>query len=248
MSDERTEQAPDDDLGQLLAAAEAEKDGGDMAAAAESFAAALAVIDDARGSGDNASEQRDYVVQQLALTTYKSGEPTEREALERGLEIIAQLHPETSDDTETLGIAGAMEKRLWTLLGDRTHLDRTIERYERGFQIGRDYYNGENYATALVQRAAVQDNDDDALADRTTARTVREQIVEGLDRDLAADDADQRDDLAWMHATMANCLFALGRQDAALEHERAFKALAGDVGWMLETYEDGKARVLAEQT
>ena len=241
-----------DGLQQLLAKAKAKKAAkGGMPEAAAAFEQALAIIDGKTGSEDDdavGQSDRDYVVQQLALTTYKSEVPSKREALERGLKIIAELHPETSNDTETLGIAGAIEQRLWEITADRAQLDRAIEYYGRGFQVKRDYYNGENYATNLVIRAGLQDDEDEAVYDRMTAKKTRKEIIEGLERDFAAEGVDDRGDLEWMHATMANCLFALGREDEALQHEETFKKLADGEEWKLETYEGGKAAVLAEQT
>ena len=240
-----------DGLQQLLAAAKNAKKSNKMEAAAESFGQALKILDGkATGGGDEqvGQSERDYVVQQLALTTYKSKQPSEREALDQGLAIISQINPDVSNDTETLGIAGAIEKRLWGLTGDRASLDRAIECYGRGFQVKRDYYNGENYALSLVMRAAVQEDKDEVAYDRMTAKKTRKEIIESLKREFAEQDLEDRSDRVWMHATMANCLFALKREDEALEHESMFKALAGKVDWMLDTYEQGKAGVLNEQS
>jgi hypothetical protein len=46
----------------------------------------------------------DYVVQQLALATYKSKRPTEIEALKRARKILKHLWPAESLDPETLGL------------------------------------------------------------------------------------------------------------------------------------------------
>ena len=81
-----------------------------------------------------------------------------------------------------------------------------------------------------------------------TAKKTRKDIVKSLGREFDSADLDQRGDAVWMRATMANCLFALERDDEATEHENEFMRLAAGVGWMLETYEGGKASVLAERT
>ena len=156
-----------DGLQQLLAEGKREKGNDNMAEAAGFFARALEILDgkpagaDEHEAGEIGQSERDYVVQQLALCTYKSKQPSEPEALKRGLEIIADLNPDNSNDTETLGIAGAIEKRLWKLEGNRANLDRAVEFYGRGFQVKRDYYNGENYALCLVMRAAEQTDEDE---------------------------------------------------------------------------------------
>ncbi|MDH3402542.1 MAG: DUF4071 domain-containing protein [Acidobacteriota bacterium] len=237
-----------DGLQQLIARGKAAKKEGDQAAAAAAFGKALSLMaGTAGGEAPVGQSERDFVTQQLALTTYKSKQPDEKTALERGLEILEGLSPDTSNDTETLGIAGAIRKRLWKLEGDPVHLDKAIEYYGRGFNVKRDYYNGENYASCLVMRAEILADEDEALYDRMTAKKVRGEIVDLLARELAAADVEDRGDRVWMHATMANCLFALSRDGEAEVHETAFRELAGATGWMLETYEAGKEEVLRQR-
>ena len=150
-------------------------------------------------------------------------------------------------DTETLGIHGAIHKRLWGLDADRANLDQAIESYGRGFNLLRDYYNGENYALCLVLRAEVQSDPDEAQYDRMTAKKVRREVVEQLESLFASPKVTDRPDRPWMHATLANCLFALGEDKRAQEHEEAFQELAEGTGWMLETYDAGKQEILRQR-
>ncbi len=236
-----------DNLQELIAQGVAGKKSGDLAGAAQAFGEALAVMS-ANGQGEEASGQseRAFVTQQYGLMTYKSQQPTEKEALERALDIMELLSPDTSNDTETLGITGAIRKRLWIMEGARAHLDKAIEFYGRGFNVKRDYYNGENYALCLVMRAEAQQDEEEASYDRMTAKKIRTEIVQLLTGEFAAEDYEERPDRVWMHATMANCLFALSRDDEAQRHEDRFKELA-DQPWMLPTYEDGKQEVLRQR-
>lgn len=82
-----------------------------------------------------------YLTQQLALSTYKSKRPSEISALVQALKIIESLSPEKSNDPETLGITGAIHKRLWNITSDTAELDLAILYYGRGFDIRRDYYS-----------------------------------------------------------------------------------------------------------
>ena len=52
-----------------------------------------------------------YIIQRLALVTYKSKQPSPKEALEEARSLLATLNPATSNDTETLGLWGAVHKR-----------------------------------------------------------------------------------------------------------------------------------------
>ena len=110
----------------------------------DNFEEASKLWDRARKRVDN----EPFFVQQLALCTYKSKLPSERTALSDALNIISVLEPENklTNDPETLGIVGAIYKRLWLLDNDIEYLNRAIESYGKGFKVLSDYYNGENYA------------------------------------------------------------------------------------------------------
>ena len=73
------------------------------------------------------------ILQQLALVTYKSKQPTPVEALRAACAILAELEPDTTNDTETLGLWGAVHKRLWQLTRDRTSLDGAAARARTRF-------------------------------------------------------------------------------------------------------------------
>ena len=197
--------------------------------AAEAFAKAHAL-----------SPEEPYIIQQWALATYKSRSPSDEAALLEGLEIIGALRPNKSNDPETLGITGAMHKRLWMLKSERGSLDKAIEYYGRGFEVRRDYYNGENLATCLDYRSKVQRDPAEGDYDRRTASKVRESIVWNLEKAIEADSFRERTDRKWVFATLANCHFALGNIAAGDRFEARFhKERPAD--WEVETYEAGKA-------
>lgn len=200
--------------------------------AAEAFAKAHAL-----------SPEEPYIIQQWALATYKSRSPSDEAALLEGLEIIGALRPDTSNDPETLGITGAMHKRLWMLKSERGSLDKAIAYYGRGFEVRRDYYNGENLATCLDYRSKVQRDSTEGDYDRRTASKVRESIVWNLEKAIEADSFLERTDRKWVFATLANCHFALGNIAAGDRYEARFhKERPAD--WEVETYEAGKAAAL----
>ena len=184
-----------------------------------------------------------YLIQQLALATYKSKNPNEAAALLQGLEIIDSLRPATSNDPETLGIAGAMHKRLWILRKERESLDKAVSYYRRGFEVRRDYYNGENLATCLTYRSEVQTDPAEIDYDRTSARKVRELIVEDLKQAIKAKWFNERTDRKWVFATLANCSFAL-RDDVVGEQYEALFLAERPARWEIETYESGKVAAL----
>jgi len=151
----------------------------------------------------------------------------------------------TSTDPETLGIAGAIQKRIWEQTRDMSALDKAVELYGRGFEIKRDYYNGENLALCLDLRAREQKDPDEAAYDRLTARKARVRIVEGLRVSLAAPSAPDRPDYKWMLATMANTLYAMGQTEDAKTFEQSFRTLSKPPAqWEIDTFDGGKKYAL----
>jgi tetratricopeptide (TPR) repeat protein len=176
-----------------------------------------------------------YVVQQLALATYKSKIPTPLDALNEAAVILRELEPETTNDPETLGLWGAVHKRYWDLAHDRPDLDVAIGAYERGFYLKQDYYNGINFAFLLNQRSALYHEAGDvaeAITDFVLARRVRREVLRYGPQVLAAGPiADET--RYWILATMWEA--AVGLEDAAAA--AAFKAQSDAVPaakWMRE--------------
>ena len=98
----------------------------------------------------DAIPNNDYVTQQLAFAIYKAKKPNETIALQKALEVIMTLAPNTSLDLETLGITGAIYKRLYKVNNNFDYLEEAIKMYQRGYTIRNDYYTGENYANCLL--------------------------------------------------------------------------------------------------
>jgi hypothetical protein len=157
--------------------------------------------------------QDPYVLQQLALATYKSELPDKLTALRDAKSILAPLAPTTSADAETVGLWGAVHKRLWEEGHDPADLDQGISAYERGFFLKNDYYNGINYAFMLDVRASLSAGDD-AVADRVLARRVRTRVLDICEEKTKAGNV-LGDDPFWVGATKVEALFGLGRKQEA---------------------------------
>lgn len=130
-----------------------------------------------------------YIVQRLALVTYKAKHKTpeaEIAALREACDLLYTLNPGTSNDTETLGLWGAVHKRLWDKAKDTVALDKAIRSYERGFHLRNDFYNGINFAYMLNVRAAHTADRAEAIADFVHARRIREEVVSICDEWLAS--------------------------------------------------------------
>ncbi|HZK55545.1 MAG TPA: TRAFs-binding domain-containing protein [Desulfosporosinus sp.] len=142
-----------------------------------------------------------FVIQRLVLATYKAKLPSHLEALKEALMILKVLKPKTSTDPETLGLAGAIYKRLWEKQGNRLDLDQAIVYYEKGFRIENDYYNGINAAYLLNVRASIS-SQNEAANDHIKAQRVRRKVIWNCMQCWS--------DQYWIRATLEEVYFGLG--------------------------------------
>ena len=166
-----------------------------------------------------------YVVQQLALVTYKGKQPDEVSALKEARGILEALNPLQSNNAETLGQWGAIHKRLYGLTHDRDALDASVFAYEKGYRLLADFYNGINWAFLLNMRAAVTPDRAEAIADFVLARRTRSAVLAICEAQLAElkDTPDTREQRYWLLATQAECALGLGDETrcAALVEQAA---------------------------
>ena len=184
-------------------------------------------------------ENDTYFVQQLALCTYKDKTISPNIALIDALGIIKQLEPDDRNtiDPETLGITGAIYKRLWeNNNAEIEYLDRAIEYYKRGFTINQDYYTGENYALCLNLKASITTNSDEKIYLNYSAKETRKEIIEIIQKLAEDEDFEIRSDLMWIYATLSNCYMGIEDEENHQLYEKKFKEL-NPVDWQQETYE-----------
>ena len=176
-----------------------------------------------------------YVIQQLALATYKSEQPDRLTALQRAKEILLPLAPEVSSDAETVGLWGAIHKRVWDVNGDRADLDSAIAAYERGFYLRRDTFNGINYAFLLDVRASLSAGDE-GIADRVLAKRCRRTVLDICDALLKAGGL-KPDAKFWVDATRVEALLGVGRVDES-NADLATLLATNPPAWMAGTLSD----------
>ena len=183
-----------------------------------------------------------YIIQQLALATYKADNSVE--ALKEAHDILSTLGPEASNDPETLGLWGAIHKRLWDKTTDRAYLDKAIAAYEKGFSVKSDYYNGINVAYLLDLRASVSSGDD-AIADRVQAKRTRRQLIPIAEK-LSLEEDLKPEQRYWLLATVAEGYYGIG--DEAKYQEWITKAnQVAPEPWMVDSTRDQIERLRALQ-
>jgi len=199
-----------------------------------------------------------YLHQRLVLATYKAKQPNEGAALDEALRLLAPLQPEVSNDPETVGLAGAIEKRLFDQGRGAEHLDRAIRYYGRGYYLRDDWYNGINLVYLLTLRAdkAPQASDNERVADLVWANRIRREVLALCERDLLAIHERQRQassagsgqrprDLEqefWCLATQAEAHFGLGEMEVYASTRAEAMALR-PADWMVQTLDDQIARL-----
>lgn len=186
-----------------------------------------------------------YVAQRLALATYKSKVPTAEAALNEAAAILETLEPSTSTDSETLGLYGAVHKRLWEATSAAPHLDQAIWAHEKGFYVRNDYYNGINMAFLLNVRAALKTATEpaEAIADFVVAQRTRRRVLALCQELLAAKPAPQGAAGYWIKATMAEAYLGLGDKASTQALLDSAKAQPGVAGWMILTTEEQLAKL-----
>lgn len=196
----------------------------------------------------NIDKTNHYVIQKLVLSTYKSKHPSYVSSLFEALKILDILKPDDSTDPETLGLAGAINKRLWEELKDPGYLDKSICYYTKGFYIKNDYYNGINLAYLLNERGNVQSGYD-AITDIVLANRIREKVILICNQLMNDPNFKDRSDQYWIIATLEEAYF--GIEDDLKYHEikEQAKSLAKE-NWERKTTEDQieKLRVLLEKS
>ena len=182
-----------------------------------------------------------FILQQRALATYKSKKPDLKSALDAARSILIKLDPAKSNDPETLGIWGAIHKRMWELEQEREALEESIRSYGKGFHLKDDYYNGINYAFMLNVRASVTTGPD-AVADFVWAGRVRNRVIElceerlnaGVKNDEGKDDLEQ---LFWLRATLIEAFTGTG-QSARAESLKEVAIKEAPESWMADSLKE----------
>jgi len=206
-------------------------DGAQEAKAEKDFITAKSLLKAAR----KIAPHDNYVVQQLALVTYKSKLPDETQALEQALAILAELNPLHSNNAETLGLWGAVHKRLFNLHKKRSDLDAAIFAYEKGYRLLADYYNGINWAFLLNMRASISEPAD-AIADFVLARRTRADVAEICKARLDGlkESPGTREERYWLLATLAEAALGVGDEAQSADYLAQAAAVAAGT-WMADS-------------
>lgn len=187
-----------------------------------------------------------FIIARQALCTYKSKQPDELQALYDANKILEELRPMQTQDTEVLGLSGAINKRIHEITGDMESFDLAISFYERGFFLKRDYYNGINVAYMLYKKASILKEQDKPWQEtKLEADYIRNSVVKIVGEIEKESDFSKREDALWVLLTAAEAYNYKGDEKKTQDYEKQAATLAEqkndqfDIG----SYQEQKAKI-----
>ena len=112
------------------------------------------------------------------------------------------------NNSETLSIAGAINKRLWKLSSVKAYLDKSVELYQRAYFCSNSFYPGSNLGYLLLELSYIE-NDIEVKRELFYA-------AKYLFRSIIADCEKNIDD-EWAVATLGACYEVIGQRNLAVQ-------------------------------
>lgn len=229
-----------------------------------------ALLIGADGHDGTAVNKNPYLIQRLALATYKSQKPDATTALNEALKLLEQLDLEHTNDPETVTLAGAIEKKYHELGQGDEHLNKAILFFQRGYYLLNNRYNCVNLAYMQNCRAnsSLCKTKEERIADMVYANHTRRRVLQICEKELnqiakreewekskaKEDEGMQKQRLYnneqkfWIFVNKAEAHFALGEFE---EYENAVAAakLIEHKPWMMESFDEqvAKLRILLQR-
>lgn len=188
----------------------------------------------------------EYLIQRLTLCTYKENTESTSRVMNcmQAMVILSELSPETSNDPETTGLAGAINKYIWMDTNDVSFLNKAIFFYSRGYNIKKDYYNGENLALCFYEKAKLLENsgggnEKNIIFNEVSAGETFKSVLQLTEEIINSTNFEERSDVKWVYATAANAASYLGLKDKDKLYSEKFHSLC-DNSWDFETFKENK--------
>ncbi|HPE75965.1 MAG TPA: hypothetical protein PLC80_07745 [Draconibacterium sp.] len=202
-----------------------------------------------------------YIIQRLAFTTYKTRLPDEITALNDAIALLSKLDIERTNDTETVSLAGRIEKELFERGQGVEHLAKSIEFYQRGYFLLHNRYHGLNLAFLFNKRVDSFEHYtlEDKIADMVFASRIRRQVLKMCEKDwneiierknrIASkaesgnitnmsnfNEAEENQEMFWIQVNKAECHYGLGEMEEFNEALTAAKKI-DHTDWMMKAFD-----------
>lgn len=152
------------------------------------------------------------LIQKIALVTYKAQLPNAKKALLAAQSILVQLRPDETTDIETLGLSGAINKRLFELTSDAKYLKKSIKFYEKGFILNNDYYNGVNAAYMYLVMASIATDKMKRISSFVRAQDIYNKVITLCLELIRAKRFSQRGDILWVYQTLSKAYLGIEKK------------------------------------
>ncbi len=207
------------------------------------------------------SNNNPYLVQRLAFTTYKTRLPDEITALNDAIKLLSRLDIERTNDTETVSLAGRIEKELFEKGQGVQHLAYSIEFYQRGYFLLHNRYHGLNLAFLFNKRVDCFEHYtlEDKIADMVFASRIRRQVLKMCEKDwneiierkkrIATkaesgnianmsdyNEAEDNQEMFWIQVNKAECHYGLGEMEEYNEALASAKKIE-HADWMMKAFD-----------
>lgn len=221
----------------------------------------LSAIQILKSESNDDSNNDSYLIHRLAFATYKAKLPDTITSLNKAIQLLTKLDIERTNDTETVSLAGRIEKKLFENGQGDQHLANAIQFYQRGYFLLHNRYHGINLAFLFNKRVdtSIFNTREDKIADMVFANRVRRQVLEMCEKDWnviierknrialkssrgdavnfsdynAADDIEQ---MFWIQVNKAECHFCLGEKDEFKFAIAQAKEIEHE-DWMMKAFE-----------
>lgn len=181
------------------------------------------------------------IYQQWALATYKDLDSPADLRFKKALDILKKIDLKTTTNQETLGLGGAIYKRMWEIENQKVFLESALLYYRKGFEQGCENdrgYTGINAAFIHDQLAHLAEEEaaetgqisDTAKMHRGQSEFIRRKIIEHVEPVAAKEDG------WWLCVTVAEAYFGLKEYPKATEWLR--RGMSGEkeiAGWEKES-------------
>jgi hypothetical protein len=187
-----------------------------------------------------------YIITRQAVCTYKSKKPNEAISLETAKNILEELQPQKTIDTEVLGLMGAIHKRQYELNNDINDLTNSIDFYEKGFLLKRDYYNGINASFMMYKKALLLKEQNQEWEDlKLKADYIRNSVLEISVKLENEEDFAKKQDAIWILFTIAEAYNYKNNATKMKEYETKAINLAIERkdNFALKSYQEQKNKI-----
>ena len=215
------------------------------------------------------SKNNPYLIQRLAISTYKSRLPDEITALNEATKLLSKLDIERTNDTETVSLAGRIEKELFERGQGVQHLANSIEFYQRGYFLLHNRYHGLNLAFLFNKRVDCFEHYtlEDKIADMVFASRIRRQVLKMCEKDWTEimnrknriasrtvsenisnlkdySETEDNQEMFWIKVNKAECHYGLGEMEAYKEALDVAKKIE-HADWMMKAFEKQHIEMVA---